>query len=555
MDDPRQSEAVVTLLDHLSEAILIEDGQRIVTYANAAFARLFLPPGEGAQGLLGSDCAKQALATSFAFIESAAWLERTGALVSNPTRVQGEVWEMTGGRWVERDYLPHIESGTLIAHRWIYRDVTAEHALPLQLPPPTANIAAITSVARDRGSPELGTAAQELIAVMGEWLNVQPVTLVLVKVLGMDRINAQFGAGIGDAVLSEIPGRLRSALPGSIVLRLHGATMAIASPTTAPARDTMGVIREVLQSAVEVGSHLVFVTYALGSASLDPKVTVVSPILLFQRALAALSEAQRAKQDFVFDEDLIESERRRNEIGLHLPQAIIAGEFSMVYQPICDLNSRVVVAHESLVRWQHPRFGVIDAASFVPVAEEMSIIPRLDEWVAATVLGEIQRVTPDGTATVAINLSALTLDNPEAIVPLIRDGMRTHRVHPHQVVIEITETAIARNPQNAIRALRAFKKLGVRVALDDFGVGTSNLTQLKDSQFDFVKLDKAFTSSMYEARVRTLIRAACDMAAGIGAVVIAEGIEHEWMVQPLIESGVTLGQGWYFGAPAPLPND
>lgn len=551
MGDTLSDDTLESLLRSMHEAVLLEDAQRRVVFANEAFAALFLH-GAPPEVMLGVDCGERARDAAQDFREVSSWLERTETIVEERVAVRAEPWQLADGRWIERDYFPRTRDGEFAGHAWVYRDISAREQMRQQLQDVSTELASTHHRLRD-SAPGFDPEGRSSMAAIEEALEHGPVTIALAKIANLDRVNSEAGREVGDAVLTAVPETIRAVLPKASVERTGGATFTVVIPDEARAEDALRVLSEGIGSTATVNGRTVLLRVSIGAAALDPRSDSASPRVLLQRARLALSEARRIGRDLAFDQELVERERRRDQLGLALPAAIRDGELSLVYQPIARLTDRSVVARESLARWSRPGFGTLTAASFIPVAEAMGIARELDLWAIDRAVQDMGRVIALGSPRIGVNLSGQSMREPTFIVQAIDRALTAYGADPCGLVVELTETAVA--DSRAVRtAMTDLAAMGVSIAMDDFGVGSSSLALLTETTFDYIKLDKSFTRELADARVRTLVSAACQLALGFGAQVIAEGLEQESQVELLIECGAEFGQGWLIGVPAPLPD-
>lgn len=543
------SAALRAVLDASDDAVLAEDAERIVIYANDAFGAMFLGGAPGSIAL-GSDCEASARQAAEAFVESSTWLEATERIVSERVPVERELWQLGTGRWVERDYLPRFSEGpggapVFHGHTWTYRDVTDRERLRQQVQDLAAELAVT--------SPPPSTFNEDRQAVdLAIERHAPTAVIVLVKFANLERINLQFGRTTGDAVLAAIPQRLAAALPRACIARLSGATFAIVPDDDTDPPLLARIVREAVGTITSAGAEAVLLRIATGAARGDAR----EGRMLLRRARLALDESLRLGHDVSYDDSLGERERRADELGLALPTALREGELSLVYQPVVRLADRGTVGHEALVRWERPGFGTITAASFVPVAEQMGMVGELDRWVLQRAVGDAKAALATfGGSLIGINASADTVNADGDFAAGLADAIDKAGISPASIAIELTETAAAAPGRQGLRTLHEISELGVRIAIDDFGVGASSLGLLRDVPFDFLKLDKSFTRGITDSRVRALITRSAAIAADFGAELIAEGVERETQSEALMECGVPVGQGWLLGMPQPLPVD
>jgi EAL domain-containing protein (putative c-di-GMP-specific phosphodiesterase class I) len=233
-----------------------------------------------------------------------------------------------------------------------------------------------------------------------------------------------------------------------------------------------------------------------------------------------------------------------------LAAALARNEILLHYEPCLDLRTRRVIGVEALARWQHARRGLLAPAMFIPLAEECGLIDDMTEVVFAKAITQLARWRADGLALrCAVNFSACTLGN----LPLIaraRACCRAHGVDPAWLVVELTESAAAREPAQLRSTLAELRACGFGIALDDFGTGFSSLARLHELPFTEIKLDRSFVAAMPQARdCRVIVKSTIDMAHDLGLRVVAEGIEDNELLESLTLLGCDLGQGYGIARP------
>jgi EAL domain-containing protein (putative c-di-GMP-specific phosphodiesterase class I) len=249
------------------------------------------------------------------------------------------------------------------------------------------------------------------------------------------------------------------------------------------------------------------------------------------------------------DADLLATEQA-------LRHAITHRELRLHYQPELDLETGAVVALEALVRWQHPERGLLGPFEFVPLAEQSDLIVSLGEWVLAEACAQMaswraQGVAHDGMR-VAVNVSARQLSEP-GIAKAVATTLERSGLDPSALCLEITENALFSEPEVALANMEAIEALGVAIALDDFGVGFSSLSRIRElPRLDVIKIDRSFVAGlMGSAADAAVISAAVSLGARLGLTVVAEGIEDELQRSELEELGCDVGQGFLFCRPEP----
>ena len=246
---------------------------------------------------------------------------------------------------------------------------------------------------------------------------------------------------------------------------------------------------------------------------------------LLSHADTALYRAKtEGRNTFRFFEAAMGAEvRDRRQMEHDLRQAVARDEFRLVYQPQGDISSSQMVGFEALLRWHHPTRGLVPPGIFIPIAEDSGAILQIGEWVLRTACREA--ASWPQPLTIAINVSALQIYS-DNFVQLVHAILLETGLSPSRLELEITETALVRDLQRALNALRQIKALGVRIAMDDFGTGYSSLSNLRAFPFDKIKIDGSFVRSVNtNDQAATIVRAVLGLGRGLGLPVLAEGVE------------------------------
>lgn len=245
----------------------------------------------------------------------------------------------------------------------------------------------------------------------------------------------------------------------------------------------------------------------------------------------------------------------RLEREMELRRALERRELRVFYQPIVALEDRSIRKVEALVRWQHPERGLVSPADIIPIAEETGLIMELGQWVLDEACRQgaawHQRFPTRPPLALCVNLSARQFRR-EVLVSEIRAALRDSGLPPASLTLEITETSLIDDPADAIVKLKALRDTGVRLAIDDFGVGYSSLSYLKLYPVDTLKIDRSFVQGIDEApRDRAIARSLIALAAALDLEVIGEGVETEEQAAELRRLGCTRAQGNLFAKPLP----
>lgn len=238
-----------------------------------------------------------------------------------------------------------------------------------------------------------------------------------------------------------------------------------------------------------------------------------------------------------------------------ITRALANDEFELYYQPICELNTGCVAGFEALIRWRHPKDGLLSPLDFIWLAEQTGQIREIGLWTlerACMDWPELRSRTNYHTPFVSVNMSASQLTGIE-LIDDFNAIMSLHDMPPSELKLELTETAIINNPEVALHLLAKLSGLGSTLALDDFGTGHSGLDSLQRYPIGTIKIDIAFIRKLMESpQSIAIVRSSIDLAHSLGMNVVAEGVENEEVWRALVELDCDFGQGWHFGRPAEL---
>lgn len=379
------------------------------------------------------------------------------------------------------------------------------------------------------------------------------IAVLILDMDGFKEINDTIGHYNGDRVLKSVGTRLQNAVgEGTTLARLGGDEFGLILTGIAEPADVERTVRSI-QKALEPPSVLEGVTIDL-AASIG---VVISPNhgrdadTLMQRADVAMYVAKDEHRGYVmYSSDLdAHSPQRLTLIG-ELRQAIQNDELELYYQPKVGGGDRKLLGVEALIRWNHPRYGLLQPAEFIPMAERTGIIKELSVWVIRQALKNIdiwRKQAPD--VEIAVNLTAHSLLDPE--FPNVVAGLMAFRDVPRgSLFFEITESALMSDQQRALDVLDRLSEMGVQTVIDDFGTGYSSLAYLKRMPVCEIKIDRGFVSNMVsDSNDAVIVNAIIQLAHNLGLKVTAEGVETEDAAQKLQALGCDSMQGSLFGMP------
>jgi len=244
---------------------------------------------------------------------------------------------------------------------------------------------------------------------------------------------------------------------------------------------------------------------------------------------------------------------RQLAISSELNTAIENNQLVLYYQPKVDLKTNRLSGVEALVRWEHPKHGLLVPDEFIPLAEQSGLIKPLTIWVLHHALDECQRCLDRGhDIRVSINLSMANLSDL-SFADEILEILNQHSVSSGCLKLEVTETALMEEPDNVISALHRLNAMGLRISIDDFGIGYSSLTYLQQLPVNELKIDKSFGLSLIDdANSVVIVRSTIDLAHKLGLRVVAEGVESKDTLDLLNQLGCDAVQGYYLGKPMPM---
>jgi diguanylate cyclase (GGDEF)-like protein len=385
--------------------------------------------------------------------------------------------------------------------------------------------------------------------------HASPLALLFVDLDHFKVVNDSLGHAAGDEVLVQAADRLRRALrPTDTIARFGGDEFVVLCEEAAgraEGEEIAGRISEALSRPFKVGEQEVVLTASTGIVIAGDTHTDAGALLRDADTAMYRAKDRGHANSQVFDNSMRMRAIQRLELETALRRAIESDELRVLYQPQVRLSDGATVSCEALVRWQHPERGLIDPADFIPIAEESGLITQLGDWVMRRVVDDMRR--SGAPLPVSVNVSPRQLADPD-FVDTVRDIVDSGGIEADNLTLEVTESALFADPDTALLRLTALRTIGVRLAIDDFGIGFSSLWHLRQvPEVDLLKIDRAFISEIGSNRKDSAIVGAVIVLAGsLGMDIVAEGIETQEQAEELRAMGADYGQGWFFGRPREL---
>jgi diguanylate cyclase (GGDEF)-like protein len=516
-------------LSNMTQGLCLFDASGRLLVANRRFAEMFGEPPPGAP----SD-----MVLRQAGLEMLIDATRDGT-------VESIACELPDGRGIAVSQSP-VDGGGWVA---TYEDVTERRAAEQRL----AHMARHDQLT---GLPNRLYFAEHMRAVFSGPRPERELALLCIDLDRFKIVNDTLGHPVGDALLREAGNRLRAcAGPGALVVRLGGDEFAIVLGSAAAGTDgqpeaatavaqrvvtALGLPFELDGQHVSVGGS---VGIAIGSETLN-----TAEALLKSADLAlyrAKGEGRGVWRFFEADMDLRMQARR--ELERDLREAVAQEQFEVFYQPLMQ-GSSGISGFEALVRWRHPERGLVSPNDFIPLAEEVGLIPVIGRWV-------LQRACADAAQwpaqlKVAVNLSPSQFRGN--LVGEVEAALATSGLSPSLLELEITESIMLADEEQVLATLHRLRALGVRIAMDDFGTGYSSLGYLRRFPFDKIKIDQSFVRNMTDREdCLAIVRAVIGLGRSLGMSVNAEGVETRDQLDALMGEGCLEVQGYYFSKPKP----
>lgn len=533
-----------TLLNDLPDMLFVFDGDGAITYRSTSVDEL-LPADATTADLVArvSEQCKERLRTH---------------LTEQPTTTEVfEVRTETGSVFLDIRVTDLADDEYVDGHLVTARDVTAELVLRSELEA-QASVDLLTGLLNRRAlDPALEDAQRHAEA--------GPVGFLLVDFDDFKEVNDTLGHLVGDQLLREAASRMQAVLrSGEVLLRLGGDEFAL---VLAPIESSSAVaeagarVRAALRPAFDLGETEERLRTSVGAVILDGP---FEPDELLGKADIALYEAKAdgGNRLVMFEPEMEERSTRSNNIMRALRTVDFDDEFSLVFQPIFDVETNEIVSLEALLRWHSPSLGTVSPGDFIPIAERIGLMPQLGDWVLNAVCQQTaqwDRQGLDQAITVSFNVSAQQLEEAQFVASVF-NAIERWGISSNRLVAEVTESMVIDRNSGVIDRLSRLRRGGVKISVDDFGSGYSNLGQLLGVPLDLIKIDRDLLVRLGDMREASggdpagpcaIMQAIVSIADMLNAPVVCEGVETDVQRMSLRSSGVSYLQGYLLARPAP----
>lgn len=454
-------------------------------------------------------------------------------------------------KWVRSIGVPVVENGETVSIRGSLQDITAQKTTE-------ERVHWLAHFDHLTGLPNRMLLTERVeYAIHIAKRTESPVALLYLDLDHFKNINESLGHSVGDKILVEVASRMRSMLREEDTLSRHGGDEFIVVLPGTDADGAAHVAKKLIETVSQAYSIEYFeltVTPSIGIA-LYP-MDGVDFNALYQAADAAMYRAKddgRNRYSF-FTAEIQARSIRKLELENALRNALARHELELNYQPQISIETQRIVGAEALLRWNHPSFGMVSPAEFIPVAEESGQILVIGEWVLRTAVTQLKAWIEGGMEpfVMAVNLSAIQFRDPK-LVSLVLAILEESQLPAEYLELELTEGTTMVDPLHAIEVMNELHAHGIRMSIDDFGTGYSSLNYLKRFQVYKLKIDQSFIHDITEdSDDRSIVNTIIKMANSLNMQTIAEGVETAEQLACLQESGCDEVQGYYFSRPLPL---
>ncbi len=543
-----KNEQLLQVFDSTIEGIMITDTDGVIQSVNPAFTTI---TGYSADEVIGNN-----LKLLQSDRHERSFYQQMSQALAEKGEWHGEIWNCrkdgeTYPEWLSITAI-HNNTGNTTQYVSLFIDISEQKANEARIEH-QAYYDALTELPNRRLFNEhLATAFD--MAGRREWM-------AAVMFLDLDRfktVNDTLGHDMGDRLLVSIAQRLTAVMrQEDLVARMGGDEFTLLLPQIEQRHDAVTVANKILQALSEpvvVAGHELYVTASLGIA-IYPDDGACADLLMKNADSAMYRAKERGGNQHQFYSPVMNgaaSARLALESDLH--KALQQSEFELYYQPQVELASGRISGMEALIRWRHPRLGLISPGSFIPLAEETGLIVAIGEWALHSACTQLKQWQAAGLAAqrVAVNLSARQFYDHD-LAATVAAALAASGLAPAHLELELTESIVMNDASATIETLSRLKAMGLTLSIDDFGTGYSSLSYLKRFPLDILKIDASFIHDLGNGEEGgAIVTAIIAMGHSLGLGIIAEGVEERAQLAFLQAQGCDEVQGYYFSRPLPV---
>ena len=538
----QDDELLQTVLNNLAQGVLLFDSQTRLIFCNTRYLEMYgLPAEAGRPGHYLRDLLAQRMQQGTFSSDPDDYIVRLKEGIADGETFT-HVSALPDGRTFSVESKPLTGGGWLATHE----DITERQRSERQ----------IAHMARHDALTDLPNRVLLRETLEHELKRVKRGECLAVLCLDLDQfksVNDALGHPTGDELLKLVGERLRGCTrEPDTVARLGGDEFAIIMTKMEDPSDAAALSKRVRNSIIkpyQIDGHQIVTDISIG-ISVSPDDAIEADALLRNADMALYGAKADGRGTYRFFEPEMNTRMRaRRELEMDLRKALVSKEFELHYQPLVNLKTNEINGFEALVRWNHPKRGLVSPADFIPIAEETGLIVPLGEWVLKAACYEA--VDWPEQIKVAVNLSPTQLNNRN-LLNVLRSTLSETRMPPHRLQLEITENVLLQNTFATLATLHELRKLGVQIALDDFGTGYSSLSYLRSFPFDKIKIDRSFIQDLSNGdEPVAIVQAVADLAKCLNMASTAEGVETQQQLELLQSIGCNEMQGYLFSRAKP----
>jgi diguanylate cyclase (GGDEF)-like protein len=539
----QKSQQLDAAVSNMSQGLTMFDGHQRLLVFNEQFIHIYgLAPEQIRLGMMFGDILKARAVIGSVPADIDNFIKRSLEQVTKP-EPSDSVYTFRDGRSVSIS-LQRMPDGGWVS---IHQDITAQKRIAAELEH-RARYDALTDLANRSMLTEKVSDALARLRRHGEQFSILMLDLDRFKA-----VNDSLGHPAGDALLKEVGRRLQKTIRQvDCVARLGGDEFAVLqAPEKNQVDGAMALAGRILKAFTEPfdldGRKLVVET-SIGIA-LAPQDGADADILIKNVDLALYKAKAEGRNRYSFFEPSLETQARKSrELEDDLRKAIALQEFELHFQTIFDIENNRCGGAEALVRWRHPERGLIGPDQFIPFAEESGLIVPLGRWILLQACAEA--VKWPAPLRIGVNLSPVQFRQGD-LLDVVKSALAESGLPPERLVFEITETVLLENNAENLRLLHEFKKLGISIVVDDFGIGYSSMTYLQTFPFDGLKIDQSFIRTMSDHAGAAIVCAIAGLGRSLNIATTAEGVETMEQLTFLRAAGCQFAQGYLLGRPVP----